>query len=145
MPVASLEKIAAYRVKCGDLLLNIRGTSFKAAVCGPECTDRFIAGGNLAVIRLKPNTPIGPYGLLSVLESPMGQAALRLRSQGSSTLALSTKALEELELTLPSLSQAEALNALCREFHTIRQQALTSLEMREKVVSELMGRLLHAS
>ncbi len=137
-------KLAPYRVAAGDVLLMIRGGAFRSAVCGEE-TVGAIAGGNLAIIRLRPAAPIGPYLLHSMLSAPAGQAALRGLAQGSATLAIRPVMLGELEIALPEPEEATRLEALCRVLVALRATTLAALHAREQVVGGIVGRYVAAN
>jgi hypothetical protein len=137
-------KLASYRVVAGDVLLVIRGGAFRSAVCEYDAAGA-IAGGNLAVIRLKPAAPIGPYLLQSILSAPAGQAALRGLAQGSATLAIRPAMLAGLEIVVPESEEAGRLEALCRALVALRAATLTALHAREQVVGGIVGRYVAAN
>lgn len=137
-------KLAPYRVAAGDLLLVIRGGALRSAVCEEDSVGA-IAGGNLAVIRLKPTAPIGPYLLHSMLSAPAGQAALRGLAQGSATLAIRPAMLAGLEIAVPEPEEAGRLEALCRALVALRATTLAALRAREQVIGGIVGRYVAAN
>lgn len=134
-------KILSYRVHSRDLIISTRGTTPKSAVCD-ESVEGLVAGPNLAVIRLKPDSPIGPYLLHTILESPAGQLALIAQSQGSATLGLRPKAIADLVLDLPPADRLAKLEGLCREFIGYRRVALEAIQTRQRIVHNLAGHLV---
>ncbi len=136
-------KLAPYRVAAGDVLVVIRGGAFRSAVCEEDAAGA-IAGGNLAIIRLKPTAPIGPYLLQSMLSAPAGQAALRRLAQGSATLAIRPAMLAGLKIAVPEPEEAQRLEALCRALVALRAMTLTALHAREQVVGGIVGQYVAA-
>jgi len=134
-------KILSYRVRPRDLILSTRGTTPKSAVCD-ESVEGLVAGPNLAVIRLKAESPVGPYLLHTILESPAGQLALIAQSQGSATLGLRPKAIADLVLDLPPADRLAKLEELCREFIRYRRVALEAIQSRQRIVHNLAGHLV---
>jgi hypothetical protein len=137
--VPDAAKLAPYRVATGDVVVVIRGGAFRSAVCEEEPAGT-IAGGNLAIIRLKVSGPIGPYLLHSMLSAPAGQAALRGLAQGSATLAIHPSMLAELEIAVPKLEEARRIEELCRALAVLRSATLAALRTREQVVGGIVGR-----
>src|SRR5208282_3819889 len=142
--VPDADKLTPYRVAIGDVLVVIRGSVPRSAVCNRN-TDGAVAGGNLAIIRLKPSAPIGPYLLQSILSAPSGQAALRGLAQGSATLAIRPALLAELEIGVPEAQEARRLENLCRTLGELRAATLAALRAREHVVDGIVGRYVRAS
>lgn len=134
-------KILSYRVHSRDLIISTRGTAPKSAVCD-ESAEGLVAGPNLAVIRLKPDSPIGPYLLHILLESPAGKLALMAKSQGSATLGLRPKAIANLVLDLPPTDRLAKLEELCRAFISYRRVALEAIQSRQRIVHNLAGHLV---
>lgn len=137
-------KVADYRVQAGDVLLTIRGAAPRAAVCDAE-TAGCLAGANLVVIRLHPDAPIGPNLLLSLLESPAGQMALKSMSQGTSTLGIRPKMLVGLPISVPSAETAAKLEQLCLFLRETRRRTKEALQQRERLVFALAGKYLTTS
>jgi restriction endonuclease S subunit len=142
--VDDARKVTDYRVLEGDVLLTIRGTAPRAAVCDPEIAG-CLAGANLVIIRLRPDAPIGPNLLLSFLESPAGQMALKSMSQGTSTLGIRPKTLVGLPISVPSAETAAKLEQLCLLLRETRRKTKEALLQRERLVFALAGKYLTTS
>lgn len=141
--VEDLDDVALSRVQTGDVLLNIRGTSFRSAVCPPEAQG-FVASANVAIIRLRKDAPLGPHLLQAVLSSPAGAQALHNISQGTLTLAISPKQLGTLTFNLPSAEQVAQLEQLAiqnLEAAALAEQAAGS---RSRVVQALINPIIQA-
>jgi hypothetical protein len=142
--VQDLAKVAEYRVTANDLLLTLRGGNSKTAVCDPEVSG-FYAGPNLAVIRLFPDSAIGPNLLQSILDSLPGQALLRTMSQGTSTLGIRPKSLLDLSISVPPPDTARQLEQLCLLMRETRRATRSALQQRERLVLTLAGKYLNNS
>jgi hypothetical protein len=142
--VPDAAKLTPYRVEVGDVVVVIRGGAFRSAVCGGGANGA-VASGNLAIVRLKPSAPIGPYLLQSILSAPFGQAALRGLAQGSATLAIRPAMLAELEIGVREPQEARRLEHLCRTLGELRAATLAALRARERVVGGIVGRYVRAS
>jgi hypothetical protein len=137
-------KVAEYRVHAGDLLVTLRGAISKTAVCDSDASG-FHAGPNLAVIRLLPDSPVGPNLLQSILDSLPGQALLRMMSQGTSTLGIRPKSLLDLSLSVPTPATARQLEQLCSLMRETRRATRSALQQRERLVLTLAGQYLNNS
>jgi restriction endonuclease S subunit len=142
--VDDAEKLAAYRVMPGDILVVIRGAAFRSAVCDAD-DDDMVAGGNLAIIRLGASAPIGPYLLQSILASRAGDIALRGLAQGSGTLAIRPSMLAAIEIEVPPQEEAHRLEDLCRNLSRLRTATLETLRTRTNIVGDIVGRYVRAS
>jgi hypothetical protein len=142
--VEDAEKLASYRVMPGDILVVIRGTAFRSAVCDADYDD-MIAGGNLVILRLGASAPIGPHLLQSILASPAGDIALRGLAQGSGTLAIRPSMLAAIEIEVPLPEEAHRLEDLCRNLSRLRTATLETLRTRTNIVGDIVGRYVRAS
>lgn len=136
--VENARKVNRYRISAGDVLLTIRGSGFRTAVCEKE-TEGYLISSNLCSIRLLPDSPIGPYLLCSILSSSSGERALKTISQGSSIISIRPKSLYELEFDVPDPSQSSILEALAKESMNLAIQTRKSLEIRERIMGEVAG------
>lgn len=135
--------IAPYQVKPGDVLINIRGTSFRSTVCPPEA-EGFVASANVAIIRLRKNSPLGSYLLQAALASPAGQQALRGISQGSATLGIRPKMLGTLTFALPVAEDSARLEAISEQHAIATRQAEIATAARTRILNGLTHNLIQA-
>lgn len=135
--------IAPYQVRPGDVLINIRGTSFRSTVCPPEA-EGFVASANVAIVRLRKVSPLGPHLLQAALASPSGQQALRGISQGSATLGIRPKMLGTLTFAIPAAEESARLEAFSKQHAVATRQAEIATAARTRILNSLTNNLIQA-
>ena len=95
--VAENTKIENYLIQKGDLLISTRGENIKTAVIKEDVTNTLLSQ-NLVSIRVK-NT-IDVDWLKFYLDSPVGQAQLKLELKGETVLRLPITAIQNLKIPL---------------------------------------------
>lgn len=99
-------------LSAGDVVLQTRGVSYRAAVV-PEAATPMLAAGSLYV--LSPDVSrLSPEYLVFFLNLPGTQALLRQSATGSTIPNLRRAAVEQLEVPLPALSDQLRLVELGR-------------------------------
>lgn len=136
--VEDRKQVERYMVKTGDVLLTVRGSGFRSAVCSEDVSG-YLASSNLCVIRLRPDCGIGPYLLNAIFCSPFGQRTLMAISQGSSIVSIRPRALQELMIAVPPSEEAEHLESLCKEMVFLQKSTLMALDIRNRIIGELTG------
>ncbi|WP_215192713.1 N-6 DNA methylase [Exiguobacterium sp. s7] len=104
------EKVNAYEVKEGDILLSSRGTAIKIAIV-PALDRKLIASHNFIIIR--PNDNVNSYFIKSFLESPIGTYYISSKQKGTAVTVLSVKDIES--ILLPEVDM-ETQNELGEQF-----------------------------
>lgn len=120
------EKVSAYEVKEGDILISSRGTAIKIAVV-PTLDKKLIASHNFIIVR--PNNNVNPYFIKAFLESPIGTYYINSKQKGTAVTVLSVKDIES--TLLPDVDTATQ--------HTIGEaflQADTELEEAIRLAKE---------
>ena len=95
--VAENTKIENYLIQKGDLLISTRGENIKTAVIKEDVKNTLLSQ-NLVSIRVK-NT-IDVDWLKFYLDSPVGQAQLKLELKGETVLRLPITAIQKLKIPL---------------------------------------------
>ena len=102
------DKVNAYEVKEGDILLSSRGTAIKIAIV-PALDKKLIASHNFIVIR--PNNDVNAYFIKSFLESPIGTYYISSKQKGTAVTVLSVKDIEAILLPKVNTETQQALGA----------------------------------
>ena len=97
-------------LSAGEVVLQTRGMSYRAAIV-PQTDNPMIAAGSLFVLSVDPDRVASAY-LVSILNLPATQAALRQAATGSTILNLRRSAVEQLQVPVPTLSDQRALSEL---------------------------------
>lgn len=96
--IKETEAVDKSRIEPGDIIITIKGSTFKTAVADDSVKD-FVISANL--IALKLNEQIQPEILSAYLNSPTGQKKLQSRSAGAVQKSLNLKSL--MSVTVPVL------------------------------------------
>ncbi len=102
---------AKQRLFPGDVLLSVKGSVGQVAYVTQEVGPDWIASQNFVILRVK-NGPISPEVLFRYLRSEIGKRVLRMSAGGSTIPLLSTKAVEQLEVIVPSRQEQGAVEAM---------------------------------
>jgi restriction endonuclease S subunit len=128
------------RISPGDLLVTIKGLSFKAAVAD-ESVKNFAISANLIALTL--SDKIVPEVVAAYLNSPAGQRILWARAGGATIRGLTTKTLLEVPIPVPPISEQSKLNrylSLAREYNDIlRKEQLARSRLNEAIITSIMG------
>jgi restriction endonuclease S subunit len=102
----------------GDVVLQTRGLSYRAAVV-PKDAPPMVAAGSLFILRPDPTRISADY-LVFFLNLPATQATLRQLATGSTIPNLRRSGVEQVQIPLPSLSDQKQLVEMS---HLVRRQA----------------------
>lgn len=100
------KKINRYCLRNNDILIASKGTNNKLAVIKINNDEKYIASGNLNVIRLK-EKDINPYYLEMFFESNKGQTLLNSIRSGGCLPALNITSLKNMEIPVPTLKEQQ--------------------------------------
>lgn len=123
-------------VRAGDVIVNIRGTQFRAAVVDLRAEGAF-ASANLAVIRVD-ESKMRPEILTAYLNSPEGQRQLTSRARGMTTPSIAMKDL--LSITVPLLSLE--IQDLMKDYLSATADLLATLRREEELISRIRENLM---
>lgn len=122
------------RVSTNDLLITIRGSTFKAAVAGSNING-LLFSSNLIALEL--NKKVAPEVIAAYLNSPWGQMELESRSGGLTIKGINTKKILEISVpVLPNETQqkfasyitfANEQNNILKEMISLREQTIDSI------------------
>jgi len=87
------------KIEPNDIIISIKGSSFKTAIADESIKD-FVISANLIAFKL--NDEILPEIVVAYLNSPKGQGELQARSAGAVQKALNLKSLMETVIPVPS-------------------------------------------
>ena len=134
---ASAEKEC--RIDEGDVLLTIKGPTFKAAVAMRETSGLFFSANILAI---RPNSSLEAALLCSFLNSEEGQRQLRARATGAVISSLTPKAILDIPIPMLSAKQQKALAAYLALATEYRSLLRRELELSEKIESSLISKIV---
>ncbi|MHA1829719.1 MAG: restriction endonuclease subunit S, partial [Candidatus Heimdallarchaeaceae archaeon] len=104
--VKETEALHKSRVEPNDVIITIKGNTFKAAVVDNEVKD-YVISANLIAFKLK--EIIIPEIVVAYLNSPKGQRELQARAAGALQKALNLKSLMSMEIPIPRKEQQKML------------------------------------
>lgn len=127
-------------VKRGDVVIAIKGSSFKAALITDDAENRVISS-NLIALRL--NNTVLPEILVAYLNSPEGQQNLLSISKGAAIPSINPNDL--LVLSIPIISSdvqekiKEYLEASDRYLSIVKEEEVFVRKMRNYIISTSFG------
>jgi len=119
-----------YALKDGDVLLSMRGSTFKAAIVDHH-TDFYAISSNLSAFRL--HRCIIPQIVVAYLNSAQGQQELKAISRGVGYPYLYTRDVLELQVPFPPSRLQTKILSYCNEVDTY----LAYLKREENLVREI--------
>lgn len=123
-------------VRAGDVIVNVRGTQFRAAFVDHRAEGAF-ASANLVVIRVD-ESKMRPEILTAYLNSPEGQRQLTSRTRGMTTPSIAMKDL--LSITVPLLSLET--QDLMKDYLSATADFLATLRREEELISQIRENLM---
>ncbi|MGV8907201.1 MAG: N-6 DNA methylase [Acetobacterium sp.] len=108
------KKYARYFLEDGDLLMTAKGTVLKTAVVKLKNNEKLIATGNIMVVRLS-KEKVNPFYLKVFLDSTIGRLILKSVQTGTSLISISTGALKEMLISVPSMDKQKKMAGLYLE------------------------------
>ncbi len=136
----SVKDYSRAAVKRGDVIIAIKGSSFKAAVFNDDADNRVISS-NLIALRL--NKIMLPEILAAYLNSPDGQQNLLSIAKGATIPSINPNDLRELPIPqIPDNDQRimkEYLEASDRYLSILRDEKLLVRKMRNNIISSSFG------
>lgn len=127
------------RVLTGDVVISIRGSSFKVAVVD-DSSSNFVISSNLIALTL--SNEIIPGFLAAYFESSEGQNKLQSLAVGATIKGLSLRSLLEIEIPIPSLEVQKNLSQYLSLLNEYTQISKEELELRYKIKDAVFTRLL---
>lgn len=129
-------------IRPGDVILSVRGPTFKAAVA-TNSVNNYLISNNLILIKL--NGKILPEFLSAYLNSPQGQKLLQSIAAGSTTMeAINIKSLSEILIPVPDISHQEIL----KNYFILNQEHLKLLNkelvIRQKLTFAILSKYLYS-
>lgn len=128
------------RIEPDDVIISIKGSTFKAAIADESIKD-FVISANLIAFKL--NEEILPEILVAYLNSPRGQSELQARSAGAVQKALNLKSLMEILIPIPDKKKQKILSeylTLFKNYNCLfeREQRIRR-NISNKIISNLLG------
>lgn len=109
--VEDQEKASRYMLAPHDVVVTLRGSSFRAAMVN-ELQKETLISSNLAYLRVKRESEISPAVLCAWLNSDEGRAQAELLQHGSGVLSISVKDLKRMPITIPDQKTQKILEEL---------------------------------
>ena len=132
--------LAKTRIEVNDVIITVKGSSFKAAIASQNERNAIISSN---LIAFKLNNDVLPELVVAYLNSPKGQQELKSRSAGIAQKFLSEKALLDISIPIPPLEKQKQLAVylqLSKEYDTLMER---ERELRKRinnsVVQSMMG------
>ncbi|MGW1658715.1 restriction endonuclease subunit S [Streptomyces atratus] len=140
IPLSTVEKLARFELRLGDIVMVRQGPIGRMGLIGPEHAGWFYGS---SCVRLRPRQArVLPEYLASYLSYPPVQQMLRGQVQASTISMVNTAALRELTVVVPSLDkQRDVVEVLADIDEQIRvQQEMTArlVALRPAVFGELV-------
>lgn len=127
------------RILPGDILITIKGLSFKAAVAD-ESASGFVISANLIALTL--SDEIRPEIVAAYINSSIGQSSLMSMAGGGVIKGLNTKSLLEFSIPVPPLIRQEKLSRfllLVQEYNDLLREELGS---RNRLTDALIAQIM---
>lgn len=136
----SIKDYSRAAVKRGDVIIAIKGSSFKAAVFNDDA-DNHVISSNLIALRL--NKTILPEILAAYLNSPDGQQNLLSIAKGATIPSINPNDLRELLIPIISDNDQkimkEYLEASDRYLSMLKEEETLVRKMRNNIISSSFG------
>ena len=124
------------RVKAGDLVISLKGKTFKTAQIPPEAED-FVISSNL--IALTFNEKVRPEIVAFYLKSTAGEYELQKRAAGSAVMSLNTNQLMDVKIPLPPIEKQREISRYLGEIEELK----SILTKEKKLVDTISDHLLN--
>lgn len=133
--VSGVKDISRILTLEGDVIIAVKGSSFKAALIDSSSQNRIISS-NLIALRL--NKTIKPEILVAYLNSQEGQHQLNDRSKGATIPVINPNELLEIDIPVPSEDTQSVLN----EYLISTDRYLTILRKEQDLVRQMKDYLI---
>ncbi len=133
--VSGIKDISRILTIEGDVIIAVKGSTFKAATIDSSSRNRIISS-NLVALRL--NNMIKPEILVAYLNSQEGQHQLNLRSKGATIPAINPNDLLEIEIPIPS----DKTQYLLKEYLISTDRYLGYLKKEEDLVKQMKNYMI---
>lgn len=128
-------------VKTGDIVVSNLGSVYGATCILPAEYSQMVVTNEFTVMRLRPNAPVDPYYLWSVLRSPAVRAEWLSGATGLARHRIRWEDLAKQKVPLLPLDKQEAIGDLHREANRLRAEVEA---LRDKAKAGLVGLNLDA-
>ena len=133
--VEQIRKDVALRL--GDVLFSRKGTFGRSAVVEAPFVDSVISS---EIMRLRvAGGKVNPYYLSTYLNCRLGFLQVERRTHGVSNFSIGQRDLGELRVIVPDMGCQEAIEALVREAHEMREASCNLYLQAERIVLEELG------
>jgi len=138
--VKETDALTKTRIEPNDVIISIKGSSFKAAVAD-DSVKGYIISANL--IAFKINSIILPDIVVAYLNSPKGQSELQSMSAGAVQKALNLKSLMGITIPIPEKNKQKIIFeylTLFKEYNFLfnKEQKIRK-NISNKIISNLLG------
>ena len=131
-------RLARFCLQPNDLIFSKIGSPFKIAIA-TERPQKIVATGNLFIIRLD-ETLADPYYIKAFLESEIGMNILSTAAVGAAVANLSTEAIKNINIDLPSLDKqkeiANRYKAKLSEINYLRKKLSQAIDSLSQIITE---------
>jgi len=138
--VRKTDHLKESQISLGDVIVTIKGHSFRVAVADESVAD-FVISANLAA--LTPSSEIKPEIIAAYLNSSKGQRELLARAGGSGMIkGLNIKSLLEVPIPIPSQEEQETLSrflTLAQEHEDLLRR---ELDLRNKIKETIIAQVM---
>ena len=138
----TLERLATFKIRAGDIVMGRRGEMGRCAVVG-ECEDGWLCGTGSLILRLS-DSVCSDY-LAMLIGSPDVRAYLQGSSVGTTMRNLNQSILLAMSMGLPPLAEQRRIVAKVDELMTLCDELEAGLDAADGTRSLLLDSLLHES
>ena len=138
----TLERLATFKIRAGDIVMGRRGEMGRCAVVG-ECEDGWLCGTGSLILRLS-DSVCSDY-LAMLIGSPDVRAYLQGSSVGTTMRNLNQSILLAMSMGLPPLAEQRRIVAKVDELMTLCDELEAGLDAAGGTRSLLLDSLLHES
>ena len=128
--------IQSSMIEPGDVLIAVKGSSFKAALADERVKDHIISS-NIIAVRL--SDEVLPEVVVAYLNSPLGQKELQARAGGGVQKSLNLKSLLEVPIPVPSPERQRRMSEYFKLLQQYNEIHLREQQLREKITQSLIG------
>jgi len=123
------------RIDTNDIILSVKGSTFKAAIADASVKDCVISA-NLIALRVRHE--VLPEIIVAYLNSPEGQRKLSAISVGATQTAINMSALMKLEIPIPERAAQMAM----AEYYILANQYDELLRMERELRKEILNAVI---
>lgn len=132
------EKFERFFLKKGDILFQAKGNKFEAILINKDYENLI---SNQIYFNIRVNKEVLPEYLIWYLNSEDAKLYYEKNTSGATVKSINRKALEQLEIEVPTLAKQEELVTLISRFLAEKENTLKYLEKKEILINETIKKI----